>query len=1654
MQLRSRSSGNARVLAYLVETWDANVASGADKSEITVEQLIAEKCQKIFADLHVAGWPEQDVHEFFAAISLLPPPIPLNELATALGWQISQVMSAASDLAPMLEIVVHGAIFRDEPTETYVRDTYSQETDSQQAIAQRLQDAQVSSQYAAEALPSFLVAIKDSNRAYALADSTQFPSVIQSDFGRRRLTLARLNAAFKLAVKDDDLDRVLGVTMRLAQVAAANSRGDEFIRRSPALAVTLGDRDAYRRLFSDRSGWRGARDARLTVAHAFSNEMLEAEIHSSRAIDWINWNVRRERDERELPHERRGPNHKDFASVIFLKILQKDFKAVDQNLHRWNRGLSVPVARESIKLARQYECATGVSVLASLASFAATSKSKSFVLKAILLGSETALTSNERKSLSRSLIEAKLKAENVVTLRENGGGDFVYAAFASLVHDGPASAKRILKHETQIRPSSHDYGERHGLTRAWLPVLHACIAAWSQKRAVAIHDLLPRGVKITRVAKALKTGKDLKAFLAALPAPRRKGERRKKGNTKPESQFDSRECQEIARGIETVLGVIKPIQMKMRAQGSSKGLGAFLANWKSQVPKSALRGFEDPDQLLCRVIGLGFAELLLQHAPKITDSNAVEVIDLVSRPRFRLSERTRVLALLAGRSNLHSRAGTFAHSIASGIRKDDYTEQRGDDYAALADALLEMSVAEAREYYRNGLSELDKLGSGDHDLIYAVLNFAAAQRGGPIRPDLAHRLMNLSQTICTYDSHKFGWVLFGKACARSVGTAAATKLIRWNDQDLAEFSLGLPQLACFLSTEKLLSPLRATALLSLCKDHGWNEWSFGDGLSTILAQVDNIDEQRTIFESVFKKLIAEHANGGWSSVWQGISTVAAAFPGVVSETNATEANKLLAETERKRHEFNSSSSHGEPSAGIASKTTEEADTDKFISALVAKCDPASAASIDNSLKEIEAAQSLPYFATRKFFESIREACPYSKRLDHLLALAEAVNVPIEDAIDRIQECVSAWASSSTHVVAEIKKVISHLFKSKGSGLFNIRYGSVVREMSQLTELCNDAGFVLRRVLGTIASERVELDGEQWLQLATSLSKQASKNASREALENFLSGPAAGLADEIGEGPYQSVFNIEDERALVVGIIWHLLGDDDAYIKWSAARALSVFAELGLTEELDDLLAQFDRKEVPALTTKDHYLSFQNSQQWLLMGLARAALIHGIKLAPLKHRLLSLAARKDLHILHKRQILRCLKNIGSTPGEIASLENEVAIDPKGVVVSGGWPKHTSPKSDFSFDYEFNKTEVPHLARVFRISDGPCADAITHEIQRLWPQATNMDAFPGINRYRRDRTDRYEYYRDHVQKHGMLSAATTLRNSIPVARESYDHDPVSPFARWLNDYDVTANDGSWLSDHKDEEPDNAGVSLLGPRVKGRESILAAPGLFERLGLLNAVPGAMLPIHGHWRSPDGVYIRIESALGVRRGIVGLCEKFSKRSDHDLWVPTFNHDGVDDPHRQASPFEPFVWVLENYGLGVDAGEKIATSGVASRARLGVELQKTLGLIPDNEFREWKTADNKLALRSQVWGEWLPDPDSNNGHHRNESAEILWASPGWLDQVLPSLDRQLVYTVTLNKYKERYDNGSGTKAVYVATRPAGKNIRFWYAKKSSATTY
>ncbi|WP_210186545.1 hypothetical protein, partial [Hyphomicrobium sp. NDB2Meth4] len=93
------------------------------------------------------------------------------------------------------------------------------------------------------------------------------------------------------------------------------------------------------------------------------------------------------------------------------------------------------------------------------------------------------------------------------------------------------------------------------------------------------------------------------------------------------------------------------------------------------------------------------------------------------------------------------------------------------------------------------------------------------------------------------------------------------------------------------------------------------------------------------------------------------------------------------------------------------------------------------------------------------------------------------------------------------------------------------------------------------------------------------------------------------------------------------------------------------------------------------------------------------------------------------------------------------------------------------------------------RLFGISQGQAIDAVAAEIVRRWPDATNMDYFPGRDRYRHDRNDRYEYYREHVQRHAAISAGTRLSHKMPVVRSSYDTSDFTPWDEWLARYDLT-------------------------------------------------------------------------------------------------------------------------------------------------------------------------------------------------------------------------------------------------------------------------
>ena len=243
---------------------------------------------------------------------------------------------------------------------------------------------------------------------------------------------------------------------------------------------------------------------------------------------------------------------------------------------------------------------------------------------------------------------------------------------------------------------------------------------------------------------------------------------------------------------------------------------------------------------------------------------------------------------------------------------------------------------------------------------------------------------------------------------------------------------------------------------------------------------------------------------------------------------------------------------------------------------------------------------------------------------------------------------------------------------------------------------------------SVANEHLVLDGDEWLELASSITSIAAPSTALTALEQLLSSALAKVGDEVGEGAYHSgMAPPTDEVELVVDVFWHLLGNEDAFIRWNCARAIHSLVELGLHEELNGLIDRIGVSSGERLRSEGHQHAFWNAEQWLLIGLARATLFEPSKLSQLASKLEKLFHAPSTHILSKVLIARCLNNLWKgtvDERKLPDIWTAVNVPPHGYVENDGWPAHSEPKLKFQFDYDFNKYQISGLAHLFGISEG--------------------------------------------------------------------------------------------------------------------------------------------------------------------------------------------------------------------------------------------------------------------------------------------------------------------------------------------------------------
>ncbi|AUN29474.1 hypothetical protein [Niveispirillum cyanobacteriorum] len=1663
--IHRRSNGNPRVMANLIEPDRSLAEVDTGAAAIDLNDLIRQRIEKAIRLADDKGSTRQEVAAFLCALSVLPPPVPVDEIAAAFGIAGSEVESFAADLSPLLERTRHGLIFRDEPTETLVRQSYGQQLSLLEDVATRLTSSQGSSVYAARSLPALLFAMGRTDQLRALAFDTRFPAELDSDLAKRAIRLNRLRTAVGAAAKDKDFSATVDLLVELAALVIVDERGEDYLLEQPDLVVGLGDPEALRRLFEARTGWPGTRHARLATAYIADGDAPEAYGHAVRADDWHRWLQQQDEETRRTG----GPEYSDFASIAFYLFAKGKAQELARYISRWKPFYGFLIAN------RLFEHCAATEAFGNLPDLAKTLVrvvSLAQVPPALIVASFANFPSFASRPQARSLM--KKVAAKLGTAKD------LPEEFSSRQHDD-TYRKALMR--CAIRMAN--LGMARELNGTLLVAATERYRIWLLREAWHVEQLVPfalglaaRCVTETRVADFFDClPQELWVLVEDAPRPSTDKAQRElldqrlkelettKDNTTAEieerrkkSTLSSSEryyvSERISRGIVPLLALVRQLTTMIAAvkPGERKvASSAFLDAWRTQQTNTSERGLHVPrDQVrFANALYMRCALELFTALDLLTAVTAQKLADCLEACEILAPEIViGFVKRLAEQRDCHSLAGSLAVLAVRLIEREDEVQYRSQLFARLSRALLPANRAEAASVFKRGLKELDAIGSGDYEFTYELLEFAATVRGAGLPPPLALRLAKICE-INVYDSHRWHWPLTARAFSRVMGAAYLAQIARWHDRDKVDLSLTLPSALTHLLNDGALSPSSVVSLLWLVDPQPVWHWGWDDLVKALLKRgaTDAIlHEALNQYERSFPGRLSSHYLYELRRAFDSDPKIAARF---VERLESFERRSTLprkADTESRP----SVPSH----IGLdISRKKEEAARQVMLKEALAATDPADAASFERFVEKLEA---VPGWQVNKsqVYKSLRDRVAYADRAKHLEAIVSARNLKISEKNDLMQAVKDEWTKDSPTQLASLTGFGLRLVREHAEDLLGKKWGfaSDIHKLSEVTGTPIDE---LAIALVEAATTR-ELDAAAmtWLSTATILSKRADEAAPRNALARLLDSGAARLADDIGDGPWREELNAgTDPDQVAAGLLWFGLGSPVAKERWRAAHAVQAMARHGHWSVIARMFTLFGAADAGAFQDRSLPFFKLNAQLWFLLAIARIALDSPSEVLRFQSDLEAVAFDDTFphvglreaacgalrHCLVGRRDASAMKlrarigKVNVSPFPRAKTRNKAVRDfpwerPKDV-----------PESEprFFFDYDFEKYQIDKLARVFGLPKWRIND-LCHEWIRAWaPSVTSMNDFSGRNKpysqrgYYRPTEEAYQSHGTYLAWHALALVGGRLLLERPVTDESY-YD--NPWQDWLSEYRITRKDGYWISDGTGRYPLVASNDLR--TGVGDEAERDLPIADNTLLLSLAGIGLQLPediaVQARWNSPDGVECSIMSSLVDPKQAELTALAVATSPGSHMWLPFHEPHDEEDPRfrrDEMQPCEPWITHLQR-SENLDERDPFGAPSALSIYRPAASVIAHFQLAATEPWSHaWQQKSGSTAFRYNAWGGWQGDGESA----KRRTGHALYCDRAFLSKLLTDLDRDLIVLVKLERYQEkkRYSDEAGEEGKF-----------------------
>lgn len=1613
--LLTRSGRNPRCLDNLITTGrpfdPVSFPDAPGEPQDLLDVLLRKRLSEARETARARGASDADIDLLLTGIALLAPPVPIEELAAAHGLIAEQVESFAADLAPLLERTPHGLMFRDEPTETLIRSSYGASQAGRDRVIAALQERQLTSNYAARALPALLTSLRDADQLIQLAFDLRVPRGA-SQVSARDIRLSRITAAIALVGELNRRDDLLRLLVEASLVAAGHERSDRFLYEHPDLAAVSGDPEALRRLSATNVGWPGGKHAALALANAFAGDRDEARRHARRSIDWHNWAAHTRRSARFS--ESSISRQWDDIGFAYVEMLAGNDVRVAEFFARRDDGVAFAKFLDLFDLLdRHQQSAHPPKTRIATRLLRCRLPSRALYAAALPFVGRNPFHARRLITALAAASSANGKSEGLVMAS-------VLASALAIVLGMGKEAGTILAGTALTPPSVYDYSSDYPSDRAiHVTVLAAGVRAALNGKRVALIDMAPAEFigLVPAGARSRGAASFSRVLNQKLAAPKFDGtrhRRKRRGGLDEEIRSDysrvlSSRILPLLNYAQDVADIIRPPSGKARDEMVAASFDRLVRD----VEQSSNYPYRDGKAHLARN---GF-RAIFDLADALGALNAAMAKRMVewaaSAPGLFTPELIQAVARLSCLPQCHDAALLLAGHVERKIQLDTDVGSRISSYGDLARAAWRVSTDEAAAYFRRALDLAEAIGSDDFDRTNHLLELTAHYSGPELSPAAAHTLARILELNQNEDG-KFPWTEYAKSMVPIAGRSTLATLARLDDRDAARLGLSLGPALTVLVRESKLSVEAAVALFGLAAPIETWTWHISGFVSEVIGRLPQ--ERREWF---FDLILVE----------------------IDREDQLSPARETIERLHDLAERSLPSASHARTRIeGLLARLGPQSESGMVMPASTASemhvfpVDLTDSDDIDRQILGQEPDRSGRRWPVRTLTDLAKQANSPAERLGFVRAVVEATAATLADKIHALDDYLEEWGKSSAAMRDALPDLGLRLATKHASELASSSTGAWGYWRGLEEHFHADRATLVEHVVAALRSAADSLGGNAWLALAARLASDVSANAIAEGLERFLASTDEKLPSEVGDGPWDTRFAVpSDEATFVAGLVWARLGHPIAAMRWRAAHAVRRLVVAGRCDVVERLIERFGFAQ--NLPFGDAKLPFyvMHAQLWLLIALARVMKDAAPAFASHRAFFERIAFSAEFpHVVMRAFAIDILRELAYA---LAPEEREALIDKLDLANQSPFP--SAPRSDhhefryaprpdasprpedgFHLDYDFNKYQVERLCHVFACPGWEVKDRISAWVRRWDTTVRGMHDCARSSSYDESWSSGYVPNRDryggYLGWHALMLVAGELLATRAVVGEDWNGDA---WAGFLREYTLSRSDGLWLADLTDPFPldltKEADMPMPESGERGtirEDSNLLAP----LLGLLDGtVATDRLPIAGRWSIGRDTTVTLQSVLANASDARSVVMAVLSEEAFFRWLPDDEDEIARHCGGDGHTIQPWVAKTQNTERQLDQHDPYGAATTLDRPFPSDWTRDLLGTIADDEVvRHW-SVDGTTAYRAEAWG-----AEGGRGEHAwSETGYRLLVGRGALLSLLKVSERSLVVLLKLQKY-------------------------------------